>query len=529
MNEAGVILAGGKATRLGPLAAQLSKALVPVEQRPLIIHQVNALRAMGIDRVAVVVSPSSLTQVQHALSCMLQLGMDIAFVVQERADGPAAATNLGCAAVTDFWPDARRVVMLLADTLLTDWSVLEKPGEWVLTAPAPDERRWCVPTRNGYEEKVVPVNREVCIGAYAFDPRKMVNATEITLWDSGAQEQEMGSALTEYGGLGSMHVDGWLDFGDLHSIASARRELFNARPQHSVVLDPVGHVVKSLRGTDEENRFAWQASFLRDLPEETKILFPRLLEATSKNITTELIDAPTVAELLLYWPREPSVWQHIMESVIENLQRLWRYGICDDIQTRARAMYVDKPATRLSEYPPARRDVLIANGQEKLAGDALLEALEPLVHKHCVTPAFSGLVHGDPNFTNVFYSLLAGTVRFIDPRGSWAASDGVGDTAYDLAKLRYSYEPGFAAICHGLFNLEWDGEDEKARLEVPYLERDVVRAMDEVLLTYVSPAQLDLIVTTLLLSAPPLHSKEEGMALYLMGVHEGNAALERWA
>ena len=36
-----IILAGGEATRLGPLTAQMSKALVSIKQRPIIAHHVR--------------------------------------------------------------------------------------------------------------------------------------------------------------------------------------------------------------------------------------------------------------------------------------------------------------------------------------------------------------------------------------------------------------------------------------------------------------------------------------------------------
>ena len=45
------ILAGGKATRLGPLAAHLPEALIPVASRPFVDHRFNLLSQHGARRV----------------------------------------------------------------------------------------------------------------------------------------------------------------------------------------------------------------------------------------------------------------------------------------------------------------------------------------------------------------------------------------------------------------------------------------------------------------------------------------------
>lgn len=49
------VLAGGRATRLGPLCADVPKALLPVDGRPFVAHQLELLRRNGVDRVVMCV------------------------------------------------------------------------------------------------------------------------------------------------------------------------------------------------------------------------------------------------------------------------------------------------------------------------------------------------------------------------------------------------------------------------------------------------------------------------------------------
>src|SRR5690606_27112347 len=74
-----IILAGGKATRLGPLTATMNKALVTVGQQPMIIQQILG---MDIDDVTVVVSPGSRDQVVAMCTQALPDRYEIAIEVQ---------------------------------------------------------------------------------------------------------------------------------------------------------------------------------------------------------------------------------------------------------------------------------------------------------------------------------------------------------------------------------------------------------------------------------------------------------------
>ena len=83
-----------------------------------------------------------------------------------------------------------------------------------------------------------------------------------------------------------------------------------------------------------------------------------------------------------------------------------------------------------------------------------------------VTPLFTGSVgvrgHGDLNFTNILYSARTGVFKLLDPRGDPMKIP----LSYELAKLRYSYHGGFAAITHGLYDFYYDGGGEPGGVDL---------------------------------------------------------------
>lgn len=86
----GAILAGGRGTRLGPLGLSLPKALVPVANRPLIAHHLDALRRIGVRDVLVVVGPGG-DRVSNALGDGADVGVHVRYVEQGEPLGSAHA------------------------------------------------------------------------------------------------------------------------------------------------------------------------------------------------------------------------------------------------------------------------------------------------------------------------------------------------------------------------------------------------------------------------------------------------------
>jgi glucose-1-phosphate thymidylyltransferase len=91
----GIILAGGKGTRLHPLTKVTNKHLLPVGKEPMIYHGVRQLSDAGIKEILVVTSTEHMGEIVSALGSGRDFAVNFTYRVQETAGGIADALALG--------------------------------------------------------------------------------------------------------------------------------------------------------------------------------------------------------------------------------------------------------------------------------------------------------------------------------------------------------------------------------------------------------------------------------------------------
>jgi glucose-1-phosphate thymidylyltransferase len=223
----GIVLSGGRGTRLYPATKAVSKQLIPLYDKPMIYYPLATLMQMGIREMLVVTTPEDAERYRHLLGDGAQWGISLAFQTQPRPEGIAQALLLG----RDFLGGSPSA-LILGDNFIHGEGLLDRlakaralergainfayrvsdPQRYGIVEFAPDGR----PLRL-VEKPANPKSNWAIIGLYVFDAHAPDYAAalrpsargELEITDINQRYLDQGLLQVEKLGPGNV----WLDTG----------------------------------------------------------------------------------------------------------------------------------------------------------------------------------------------------------------------------------------------------------------------------------------------------------------------------
>ncbi len=174
----GLILSGGKGTRLRPITHTSAKQLVPVANKPVLFYGLEAMAQAGIEEVGIIIAPQTGEEIREATGDGSRFGLRITYIEQAQPLGLAHAVLTAQAFLGDD-----SFVMYLGDNLLQGGIVElvaafreHRPEALILLTPVPDPENYGVAELDGgrvvrlAEKPAAPATDLALVGVYMFTP-----------------------------------------------------------------------------------------------------------------------------------------------------------------------------------------------------------------------------------------------------------------------------------------------------------------------------------------------------------------------
>lgn len=235
----GLILAGGKGTRLRPLTVYTPKPIVPIVNRPLLLYQIDILKRAGVNHITLSLSYQP-DKIEQVLGDGSEFGVELHFVTEPSPMGTAGAYKYAAG------PERETTVVLNGD-ILTDADLgavfkthrekgaaatvvltpVEKPGAFGLVEVGENAEVFRFLEKPGDSDKSSPKVNNVNAGIYILEPivLDLIPENENRSFEYNVFPELIAKKIPFYGyDLGDAY---WRDVGTPSSYLQANLDLLN--------------------------------------------------------------------------------------------------------------------------------------------------------------------------------------------------------------------------------------------------------------------------------------------------------------
>jgi glucose-1-phosphate thymidylyltransferase len=236
----GLILSGGKGTRLRPITHTSAKQLVPVANKPVLFYGIEAMAQAGIEEIGIIIAPETGAEIEAAAGDGSRFGVRISYIVQDEPLGLAHAVL-----TAEPFLGASGFVMYLGDNLLQGGIAdlvaafrEHEPDALILLTPVADPENYGVAELDSgtgeaagrvvrlVEKPAQPHTDLALVGVYMFTPR--IHEAARAIAPSARGELEITDAIQHLLDTGlrvEPHVvrGWWKDTGRLEDMLEANR------------------------------------------------------------------------------------------------------------------------------------------------------------------------------------------------------------------------------------------------------------------------------------------------------------------
>ena len=273
----GIILAGGKGTRLYPLTKSVSKQLMQIYDKPMVYYPLATLIEAGIHEILIITTPEDMPLFQNLLGDGSRIGCKFSYVEQAEPNGLAQAFILG-----EEFIKNDPVALILGDNLFYGTHFVEQlkkhasyDGGMIFACKVSDPQRYGIvqfdENQKGIDIEEKPTNPKSSYavpGIYFYDETVVEKAKKLSPSHRG--ELEITDLNRLYMEENRLHVEvldpgtAWLDTGTIESLMEASQFVQVIQSRQGILVGAIEAAAYKSGAIDKK-----QLSFLADELEKT--------------------------------------------------------------------------------------------------------------------------------------------------------------------------------------------------------------------------------------------------------------------